>query len=210
MINNRYIIWTDGSARNNGKPNCVSGFAALVCKHTDTDIIPVNTCMGYELASTSQRGELLAMLNGLKIAQSICNRENEAEITIISDSGYIVNCIRENWYKKWANNGWLTAMAEPVKNSDEWKQIAKILSAIPEDKIQLYQIKGHVKKNECVFEKFKEKNFGAEIPERLMEIFQVGNQRVDTFAKNTRDLGELVYVEQMQQCGAVPRRLKIL
>ena len=58
--------------------------------------------------TTNQRMEVQAVLEAL---QSV-----PGELTIVSDSTYVVNCFRDRWYVKWQRNGWKNSKKEPVAN----------------------------------------------------------------------------------------------
>lgn len=176
------LIFTDGSSRRNGKPDCVAGFG--VWAHDGF------TQIGYETASTSQRGELFGMLHALQYANSLLMAGVENDIYVVSDSAYIVNCIRDKWYTKWSRLGWITSTGTPVKNQDLWVRIIKLLNQMPEDSLHIYQIKGHVKDLEAGYDKFKSVNFGAAPPMEIFEQMVKGNSVVDDLAKHGRDLGE--------------------
>ena len=175
------LIFTDGSCRRNGKPDCVAGFGVYALDGFKK--------IGYETASTSQRGELYGMLYALDYALHLLESGVE-DAYIVSDSAYIVNCIRDKWYTKWARCGWVTSTGSVVKNQDIWQSIIVLLENIPEDRLHIYQIKGHVKDLNVGYEKFKEVNFGAAPPIAVFENMVVGNNTVDLLAKQGRDLGE--------------------
>lgn len=68
--------------------------------------------------TTNNRMEMMAIINALDYCW---NNFRDADITIYSDSAYIVNCIKQKWYKKWMINGWRNSKREAVKNPDLWK-----------------------------------------------------------------------------------------
>ena len=47
-------------------------------------------------------------------------RELTGDITIVSDSTYVVNCFRDRWWAKWERNGWRNSQKQPVANTDLW------------------------------------------------------------------------------------------
>ena len=76
---------------------------------------------GGEARSTNQRMEIMAVLQAL--------RSLEGELTIVSDSTYVVNCFRDKWYERWQANGWKNAKKEPVANVDLWKPLIELVLA---------------------------------------------------------------------------------
>lgn len=181
------LIYTDGSCRRNGKPDCVAGFGVYASNG-------VAIC-GYETASTSQRGELFAMQHALSHALEQFKAGYDDTIYIVSDSAYIVNCIREEWYTKWARTGWVTSTGSSVKNQDIWETIVSILTELSDYEIMFYLIKGHIteKKLQEGMLKFADYNFGAVPPVEVFREMVAGNNMVDAIAKQGRDTGEEKY-----------------
>ena len=42
---------------------------------------------------------------------------------VVSDSTYVVNCFRDQWWVGWQRNGWRTRGDTPVLNEDLWQTI---------------------------------------------------------------------------------------
>ena len=136
------LISIDGACRRNGMPNCVAAGGVFV-QHFDENLHLTNTLTmsNYEVASTNQRGELLALLKALDYIYA-----SEQNAQIITDSEYIFNAMTKNWFVGWESRGWKTAMYEPVKNSDIWKSIKQVYDKCINDKnleVLFYHIKGH-------------------------------------------------------------------
>jgi ribonuclease HI len=132
------IIAIDGACRKPGTPECFS-VGAYIAKDKDSNKIHEHGAV-YELQSTGQRGEILALLQALEV----CINSDEELIYVITDSEYIVNCVNKEWYKNWENKGWITAEGEEVKNKDLWEIASDMLSALEDKEIVIYHIKGHV------------------------------------------------------------------
>lgn len=123
-------IYTDGACSGNPGPG---GWAAVIL-YKDTVI---------ELAdrfkmTTNNIMEMLAVLNGLKYVSK--NFSFESEVVVYTDSAYLYNCWKADWWKKWEFNGWLTSKKEPVKNKEIWEQL------IPYFKLSAFsmvKVKGH-------------------------------------------------------------------
>src|SRR5829696_9185467 len=57
--------------------------------------------------------------------------------------GYLVNCMRRGWYKKWQENGWLTRRKEPVANRDLWERLLQATQRHQE--VLWRKVRGHSK-----------------------------------------------------------------
>ena len=75
---------------------------------------------GPAMETTNQRMEMTAALEALK--------SNPGDVTIVSDSRYVVDCFNKNWSKKWLQNGWLNSKGEPVANQDLWEALLETLT----------------------------------------------------------------------------------
>ena len=67
-------------------------------------------------------------------------RSLPGEITIVSDSTYVVNCINKEWYANWQRNGWKNSQKQPVANQDLWKPMIDLYDA---GKHTFRWVKGH-------------------------------------------------------------------
>lgn len=119
-------IYTDGACSGNPGPG---GWAAiLVAGDKEREI------SGGEKHTTNQRMEILAAVEALKSLKRPC------EVTLFSDSAYLVNCITQKWYVNWKRSGWLNSQKEPVKNRDLWEAL---LSAMEGHTLHFTKVKGH-------------------------------------------------------------------
>jgi ribonuclease HI len=107
------LIYTDGACSGNPGPG---GWAWAIAPDGAVH------GSGGEAHTTNQRMEMKAVLEAL--------RSNDGELTIVSDSTYVVNCFRDRWWVRWQANGWRNAKKEPVANTDLWKPL-----------IELYQVR---------------------------------------------------------------------
>jgi len=62
------------------------------------------------------------------------------EITIHSDSQYVVNAINEGWARKWQANRWMRNKKERALNPDLWQ---RLLALLPKHKVKLEWVRGH-------------------------------------------------------------------
>ena len=104
----RVDIFTDGACQGNPGPG---GWAAILVSGEHRREIT-----GYEPATTNNRMELQAALEGLR------NLKQPCEVDLYTDSQYLKKGM-EQWLAKWKKNGWRTAAKEPVKNADLWEQL---------------------------------------------------------------------------------------
>lgn len=134
-------IYTDGSCSINNV-NAVTqegdgGFGYCVL---------VDGALSYEYFemwhnTTNNRMEMRAIIAAL---QYCFENYKDADITIYSDSAYIVNCLKQKWYKKWMVNGWRNSKREAVKNPDLWKEMLHFnYNWITKDQIKVEKVAGH-------------------------------------------------------------------
>ncbi len=89
---------------------------------------------GGEAHSTNQRMEIFAALQAM--------RTLAGELVVVSDSTYVVNCVRQRWYEKWLRNGWVNSQRKPVANVDLWKPFVELYLA-RRGEISFEWVKGH-------------------------------------------------------------------
>lgn len=88
---------------------------------------------GYR-CTTNNRMELLGVIVALEALKRPCN------VTLYSDSQYVVNAFNKNWIAGWVKRGWKNAQKEPVKNPDLWK---RLLKAKEPHQVTFNWVKGH-------------------------------------------------------------------
>jgi ribonuclease HI len=115
-------IYTDGAAR--GNPGR-GGYGAVL--HWGATIKEIS--QGYK-HTTNNRMELMAVIAALQIL----TREN-VDITIYSDSAYVVNSVEKGWVFGWAKKGYAGK-----KNADLWR---KYLEYHRRHHIKFIWVKGH-------------------------------------------------------------------
>jgi len=124
-------IYTDGSARGNPGPG---GYGAVLISGKHRKEIS----QGYR-HTTNNRMELLSVivaLEALKIKGS--------EVTVYSDSKYVVEAIEKGWLQDWVKKDF-----KKKKNRDLWLRFLKIYS---KHKVRFVWVKGHannVENNVC-------------------------------------------------------------
>jgi ribonuclease HI len=117
------VIYTDGACSGNPGPG---GWAwAIAPEGTEYGL-------GGEAHTTNQRMEIMAVLEAL--------RSNPGQVTIVSDSTYVVNCWRDRWWVRWQANGWKNAKKEPVANADLWRPLVEMFQ---HRDMEMKWVKGH-------------------------------------------------------------------
>ena len=74
-----------------------------------------------EKVTTYHKSILCALIKALKRLNASC------ELKIYTDSIFLKRNV-ENNIEMWKKNGFLNAKGEPIKNKDEWKEVAKLLA----------------------------------------------------------------------------------
>jgi ribonuclease HI len=120
-------IYTDGACSGNpGK----GGWAAILIYKGREKILT-----GYEEDTTNNRMEMMAAIQGLKALKEPC------QVTIYSDSSYLVNAFQKNWVSSWKNNGWARGeKKKELKNSDLWKELYRLCQI---HLVEWIKVKGH-------------------------------------------------------------------
>ena len=78
--------------------------------------------------------ELSACVEGLRSLKRPC------EVTLTSDSKYVVNAMVKGWAKKWRSKGWKLSPSRPAKNPDLWHQL---LDLSDRHQVTFKWVKGH-------------------------------------------------------------------
>ena len=126
-----YHIFTDGATFNNGRkdPNLPSlGGWGFVVLNNNKDIILEDS--GFPITETTiSLMEMEAVIQSIKqFIKSKCTRsnyENPINITITSDSQYVITGITE-WIYNWKKKNWLNNERKPVANKEQWETIAAL------------------------------------------------------------------------------------
>tara|TARA_R110000850_G_scaffold157962_2_gene282044 strand:+ start:721 stop:1191 length:471 start_codon:yes stop_codon:yes gene_type:complete len=102
-------IYTDGSSRGNPGPG---GYGTVVRfgEHTR------ELAQGFQI-TTNNRMEILASIVGLELLREPC------QVTVLSDSRYLVDTQSKGWVDGWKAKGWKKKDKSPVKNVDLWKRL---------------------------------------------------------------------------------------
>ena len=128
----KVTIYTDGSAR--GNPDGPGGYGAVLQYVDPKGILHERELSaGYE-CTTNNRMELMAAIAALEALNRPC------EVTLYSDSQYLVKAFQEHWIDAWIKKGWKRGKNEPVKNVDLWKRLLRVKE---KHQVKFVWVKGH-------------------------------------------------------------------
>ena len=123
MMQQKIVMYTDGAAR--GNPGR-GGYGVILIYGSHK----IELSKGYK-RTTNNRMELRAVIAGLEAL-----KKEGLDITIYSDSQYIVKAIEEGWLEKWVK----TNFKGGKKNKDLWMRFYELSK---KHKIRFVWIKGH-------------------------------------------------------------------
>ncbi len=119
-------IYTDGACR--GNPGAGGWGAVLVCDGKEKEL------SGGEALTTNNRMELLGAISALSALKYPC------EVTLTSDSKYLVDAIEKGWAVSWREKGWRRADKSPALNPDLWERLLELLEI---HEVTFVWVKGH-------------------------------------------------------------------
>lgn len=99
-------VYTDGACSGNPGPG---GWAWATADGRQAS--------GGQAHTTNQRMEITAALEAV--------RALPGELVVVSDSTYVVNCFRDQWWRGWIARGWTTSAKKPVANRDLWEPLVE-------------------------------------------------------------------------------------
>ena len=119
-------LYTDGACSGNPGPG---GWGAILeCEGHMKELC------GGDANTTNNRMELTAVIEGLSALKYPC------EVTLISDSKYIIDAITNEWVYKWKENNWMRNKKDKALNPDLWE---KLLEQIEKHNMNYIWVKGH-------------------------------------------------------------------
>jgi ribonuclease HI len=120
------IIYTDGACI--GNPGAGGyGIVLIYNQHRKT------LSGGYQL-TTNNRMEMMAAIKGLEALNSPC------QVTLYSDSRYLVDAMTQGWAKKWQAKNWMRTPKEKAKNPDLWQTLLNLCTI---HQVDFRWVKGH-------------------------------------------------------------------
>lgn len=85
-------------------------------------------------------GEMELMAAYMAMVHSM--KEGYRNISIYSDSKYVVDAIEKGWLRGWTKNGWKTAGGKEVKNRAIWEKVHKLTTEMRIN-VRMHLVKGH-------------------------------------------------------------------
>ena len=119
-------IYTDGACSGNPGPG---GWGAILIYEDNRKEIS-----GGNKSTTNNIMELTAVIEALKCLKRPC------EVSLYSDSAYVVNAFTEKWIYGWLKNNWRNASKEPVKNKELWQELYDLTKI---HNVTFNKVKGH-------------------------------------------------------------------
>ena len=118
-------IFTDGACSGNPGPG---GWGAILrSRGVEKELA------GGDLATTNNRMELMAAIQGLEALKRPCR------VRLFIDSIYVRDGVTK-WIHGWKKNGWRTADKKPVKNVELWQRLD---AARAPHQVDWIWVKGH-------------------------------------------------------------------
>ena len=130
MPKHRLVAYTDGACSGNPGPG---GWGVLLQAISDGKVVKERELSEGEELTTNNKMELMATIAALEIL------ERRSEITIFTDSKYVMNGI-QTWLFGWKKNNWKTSSKKPVKNDDLWKRLDALCQ---QHEVDWQWVKGH-------------------------------------------------------------------
>jgi len=122
----KVTIYTDGACSGNPGPG---GYGVLL-RFGD---VTKELSAGFR-NTTNNRMEIMGAIAGLESLKETC------DVTIVTDSQYLVNAIEKGWAKKWKANGWMRNNKDKALNPDLWEKLLVLLS---KHTVQFQWVRGH-------------------------------------------------------------------
>ncbi len=119
-------IYTDGACRGNPGPG---GWGVVLVYNGREKVLS-----GGEPHTTNNRMELTGVITALEALKEPC------EITLTSDSKYVVDGITKGWAASWKARGWKKADKTPALNPDLWD---RLLALVAKHEVTFVWVKGH-------------------------------------------------------------------
>lgn len=119
-------IYTDGACRGNPGPG---GYGAVLKYRRHRKEIS-----GGFRETTNNRMEIYAAIAALEQLIEPC------EITLYSDSRYLVDAVSKRWLANWKRRGWIKADKQPVLNVDLWRRLE---AAMAPHRLKFVWVRGH-------------------------------------------------------------------
>jgi ribonuclease HI len=124
----KVFLYTDGACSGNPGPG---GYGAILKSGSGGHSKEIS---GGFRHTTNNRMELMAAIKGLECLKEPC------EVTVVSDSRYIVDAMEKGWAEKWRANQWMRNKKEKALNPDLWE---KLLDLCGRNSVKFEWVNGH-------------------------------------------------------------------
>lgn len=122
----KVTIYTDGACSGNPGPG---GYGVILQHGKQTKELSAGFAN-----TTNNRMEMMAVIAGLSALTQPC------QVTVVTDSRYVVDAIQKGWVLKWQKNGWMRNKKERALNVDLWK---RLLALIDTHDVTFTWVRGH-------------------------------------------------------------------
>ena len=127
MAPKRHVtIYTDGACTGNPGPGGY-GVVLIFGEHR-------RELSGGFRRTTNNRMELMGPIEALEALKQSC------QVTLHSDSQYVVRAMEQGWAKRWQGNGWMRNKKEQAVNPDLWN---KLLDLCDKHDVEFRWVRGH-------------------------------------------------------------------
>ncbi len=123
----KITIYTDGGSLGNPGPG---GYGIIIISNGKRK----EFSGGYRL-TTNNRMELMGVIVALRSLG-----HTDLQVTLYTDSSYVVNGITKGWAEKWRKNNWLKSDKKPAFNPDLWGELLDLVKPL---NIKFMWLKGH-------------------------------------------------------------------
>lgn len=119
-------VFTDGACHGNPGPG---GWGAIL-RYGSVQ----KELYGGRIDTTNNKMELTAVIQALYALREPC------DVTLTTDSRYVVDGINRGWAKKWKESGWRKSDRKPVQNVELWDALLRLLEV---HQVHFAWVKGH-------------------------------------------------------------------
>ena len=128
-------LFTDGACSGNPGPGGWGAVLRFYGKEKELS--------GGDPQTTNNRMELTAVIEGLAALKEPC------EVTLTSDSKYVLDALLKGWVYSWKKNGWKKADKKPALNVDLWERLLALLEVHKVDYRWVHGHQGHPENERC-------------------------------------------------------------
>jgi Ribonuclease HI len=119
-------IFSDGACSGNPGPG---GFGVILRYNG----VEKELSGGYR-NTTNNRMEMMGAIVALESLKEPC------EVTLVTDSQYLVNAIEKGWARKWRASGWMRNSKEKALNPDLWERLLRVTE---KHEVRFRWVRGH-------------------------------------------------------------------